>query len=287
MSSLSLIERQKLERELGMHSGYVLGFSNRTFEEFFREIVGVPIYDDFYLLGSGSKANRMRAFWSLATTNQIILLMTGLLDAWELYSDQQLPDSAEKLINQIVQRLEGRQADPQQKPPHKEQRIQLGHKKSELLYAQLIELSSVAPQARGFAFERFLRELFDAYGLSARSSFRLTGEQIDGSFVLNKETYLLEAKWENARTGAKDLHIFEGKLGQKASWSRGLFLSNSGFTEEGLIAFGRGKRIVCMDGFDLSEILRQRLSLVDVLEAKIRRAAETGRPYIPVREIFL
>lgn len=37
MSSLSLIEKQKLERELGMSSGYVLDFSNRTFDDFFSE----------------------------------------------------------------------------------------------------------------------------------------------------------------------------------------------------------------------------------------------------------
>jgi hypothetical protein len=41
-----------------------------------------------------------------------------------------------------------------------------------------------------------------------------------------------------------------------------------------------------MDGFDLSEMLRLRLSIVDILEAKIRRAAETGNPYISVRELF-
>jgi hypothetical protein len=44
MTSLTHIEKQKLERELGMSSGYVLNFSNRTFEEFFREVVGVEIY---------------------------------------------------------------------------------------------------------------------------------------------------------------------------------------------------------------------------------------------------
>lgn len=148
-------------------------------------------------------------------------------------------------------------------------------------------MADLAPHSRGFAFERFLKDLFDAYGLSARSSFRLIGEQIDGSFVLNKETYLLEAKWQNAPTGAADLHTFEGKLSQKASWSRGLFLSNSGFSNDGLQAFGKGKRIVCMDGFDLSEMLRRRLSVIDVLEAKVRRAAETGRPFIPVRELFV
>ena len=39
--------------------------------------------------------------------------------------------------------------------------------------------------------------MLDAYGLSARASFRLVGEQIDGSFVLGDDIYLLEAKWTN------------------------------------------------------------------------------------------
>ena len=39
------------------------------------------------------------------------------------------------------------------------------------------------PQKRGFEFERFLNAMFAAYGLSPRSSFRLVGEQIDGSFT--------------------------------------------------------------------------------------------------------
>ena len=87
-------------------------------------------------------------------------------------------------------------------------------------------------------------------------------------------------------TGAADLHVFEGKLQEKATWSRGLFVSYSGFSREGLDAFGRGKRIVCMDGFDLSEILKQKLSFVNVMEAKVRRAAETGSPFASVRELF-
>lgn len=35
MSDLSSIEKRKLERLLGMGSGYVLNFSDRTFSEFF------------------------------------------------------------------------------------------------------------------------------------------------------------------------------------------------------------------------------------------------------------
>tara|TARA_Y100001001_G_C7990129_1_gene302642 strand:- start:938 stop:1798 length:861 start_codon:yes stop_codon:yes gene_type:complete len=286
MSSLSLIEKQKLERELGMSSGYVLGFSNRTFDDFFREVVGVSIYDAHYDQASGSKAHRTRSFWRLATDEQVLLFLNGLREGWEIYSDEPIPDSAEKLLKQIIRRLGGH-SEPVAQPKDEEVQVQIDENLSQRIFSQLIELADLAPQNRGFAFERFLKDLFDAYGLSARSSFRLIGEQIDGSFVLNKETYLLEAKWQNAPTGAADLHTFEGKLSQKASWSRGLFLSNSGFSSDGLQAFGKGKRIVCMDGFDLSEMLRRRLSVVDVLEAKVRRAAETGRPFIPVRELFV
>src|SRR5271157_2878230 len=61
------------------------------------------------------------------------------------------------------------------------------------LMDKLIKLTAMAPQPRGFAFETFLTELFAAYSLAPRSSFRLTGEQIDGSFRLNADFYLVEA----------------------------------------------------------------------------------------------
>ena len=115
---------------------------------------------------------------------------------------------------------------------------------------------------------------------------RTLGEQIDGSFQFGEETYLVEAKWEGQPIGAAALHVFHGKIEQKAAWTRGLFISNSGFTEEGLTAFGRGKRIICMDGLDLYETLERELPLTSVLEGKLRRAAETGLPFVRVRDLF-
>ena len=285
MSSLTHIEKQKLERELGMESGYVLAFSNRTFEEFFREVVGVQIYDSRFDLGSGSKANRMRAFWQVATDEQLRLLFSGLLEGWDIYSNAPMPDSARILIQQILTKLGGVSVDSNLQQEEDADALEEGISKR--LISRLLEVTSLPPQKRGYEFEIFLKELFDAYGLSARASFRLTGEQIDGSFVMHNETYLLEAKWQNPLTGVADLYTFEGKLGEKASWSRGLFISSSGFSSEGLQAFGRGKRIVCMDGFDLSEMLRRRLPFVKVLEAKVRKAAETGCPFVSVRDLFI
>jgi hypothetical protein len=41
-----------------------------------------------------------------------------------------------------------------------------------------------------------------------------------------------------------------------------------------------------MDGLDLYEVLNRNLSLPDVLTAKVRRAAETNRCFVPVRLLF-
>jgi len=284
MNSLTHIDKQKLERELGMQSGYVLDFSNRTFEEFFSEVVDVQIYDHAFDCGSGSKANRMRAFWKIATNKQLILLFRGLQEGWEIYSNTPISDKSQKLLQSILSKLGDSPSDYGANQQSNTDTISL--ELSQQLSSKLFEVTSLQPQKRGFEFEKFLRQLFNAYDLSARASFRLVGEQIDGSFVVNNDTYLLEAKWQNSPTGVADLHTFEGKLGEKASWSRGLFVSSSGFSSEGLHAFGRGKRTICMDGFDISEMLRLKLSFVKIMEAKARRAAETGSPFVSVRDLF-
>lgn len=286
MSGLTHIEKQKLERELGMGGGYVLAFSNRTFDEFFREVLGVEIFTPQFSLDSGSKANRLRAFWQVASDGQLHLLFKSLLEGWDVYADKPMPDSARTLLRQTIKRLGGGTADHVVLQQNDEA-SPIDRMVANRISSRLLGLATFSAHERGYEFEVFLKELFDAYHLSARASFRLTGEQIDGSFVLHNETYLLEAKWQNAPTGAADLHVFEGKLRQKADWSRGLFVSNSGFSIDGLQAFGRGKRTVCMDGYDLSEMLRLGLSLTDVLEAKVRRAAETGSPYVSVRDLFI
>ena len=78
-------------------------------------------------------------------------------------------------------------------------------------------LGSATPRLR---VRTCLKALFDASGLGARAAFRLIGEQIDGSFQLSGETYLLEAKWTDLRMGAADLRSFNAKLEDKAAWTR-------------------------------------------------------------------
>jgi Restriction endonuclease len=146
-------------------------------------------------------------------------------------------------------------------------------------------ISALAPTPRGFAFEKFLSDLFDFYDLAPRGSFRLKGEQIDGSFQHDGHTYLFEAKWQNAQIARAELTILNETVTSKARWSRGLIVSYSGFSPDGLEAFERGRPValIAMDGFDLYEVLDRTLFLPDILRAKARRAAETNSCFVPVR----
>ncbi|RSB25673.1 restriction endonuclease [Enterobacter cloacae] len=99
-------------------------------------------------------------------------------------------------------------------------------------------------------------------------------------------TYLVEAKWHSVKTGNADLHVFQGKLEQKVAWARGVFISWAGFTRDGLEAWGKGKRVICVSGYDLVLMLKNNISFRILMEEKIRRAAETRNLYVKIDEIY-
>lgn len=286
MTNIRPIDFRFLNDLFEMDSGYVLDFSNRTIAEFFPDELNVDIYDSLYEERGSSKANRVRCFLSKVDSSSAERALKAL---WEyrqvVRQERRLEETvpnAEGRFLELLNRVSGTTASPSTPPPPAFNRARI-----EQFKGQFAELTNLQPQARGYAFEHFLRDIFSFYGLEAQSAFRNTGEQIDGSFLLNSETYLIEAKWQNQLTGASVLHAFHGKVEQKAQWARGLFVSYSGFTEEGLTAFGRVRRVICMNGWDLHEALNREIPLDKVLERKVRRAAETGQAYISVRELFI
>jgi hypothetical protein len=268
--------------------GYVLHFSDSTFSQFFATELDVDIYDPAYADFGGSKGKRLRCFLQKVDDRTALLTLKAL---WEhrvhhlLRAGQADPvNNAEARYLTLINRLGGSPGKAQ--GPQEAPKVAFDQARIAKLRDEVLQLSSMEPHARGYAFEAFLTSLFDVYGLRPREPFRNRGEQIDGSFVFANETYLLEAKWQSARIGATDLHSFQGKLDEKATWARGLFISYSGFTDDGLFAFGRGKRVICMDGLDLYEMLNRGLPLDHVLDRKVRRAAETGLPFTQLRDLF-
>jgi hypothetical protein len=105
MSDLSMMEKRKLERALGMSSGYVLDFCNRTFEEFILDCTGIEIYDSKYDYASGSKANRLRAFWDIESNYTVGRLLGEIFDNWDELNRELNKTPLPEECLKIVQRL--------------------------------------------------------------------------------------------------------------------------------------------------------------------------------------
>ena len=105
MSDLTAIEKRKIERALAMGSGYVLNFSNRTFAEFFLDGFGIDIYNTKYDYGSGSKANRMRAFWEHESNYSVGRALDLLFTEWNEFRGYGAPDEPPEECLRIVRRL--------------------------------------------------------------------------------------------------------------------------------------------------------------------------------------
>jgi hypothetical protein len=88
MSDLTNIEKRKLERLLDMGGGYVLDFSNRTFQEFVTDTIGRNIYDSKYDGHGSSKANRLRGFWEAEPNYLVGKLMSALIDHQKEVEDE-------------------------------------------------------------------------------------------------------------------------------------------------------------------------------------------------------
>lgn len=262
--------------------GWILDFSNRSLSAFFEEELDINIDDERYQAEGKSKAIRVKCLLKQVDRDTVLRVLAAL---WQHKMDS-TPEQAEQRsqdYHALISRLE--KADAGAARGDRAARLWHGVDWPELT-AEMNAMKTLAPHPRGFRFERWLTELFTVFQLSPRGSFRNTGEQIDGSFRLNEDFFLMEAKWHQSRTPAADLHIFEGKLSTKAAGTRGVFISWMGFTPDGLTAFGKGRRVICVSGYDLYHSLSHGIALPDLLDAKLRHAAETGEPFAEIDRLF-
>jgi len=143
------------------------------------------------------------------------------------------------------------------------------------------------PVPRGFALEKLLTQVFEAFDLDPRGSFRVVGEQIDGGFGLDSEHFLLEAKWEKDPTERDDLDIFSAKVRRRGENTLGLFLAINGFEPTAVdLHSGNRSPIMLMDGADLYAVLDQRIDLRDLLRRKRRETSMTGRVLLSAADIL-
>ncbi len=208
MSSLSFIERQQLERLLGMESGYVLDFNDRSFAAMFRDF-GIDMEGQKYHKNGRSKAKRMRAFWELEDDRVVGKVLAGLLDY--IGSTEEGAVSITEAHRQIVSRLMG---TPTQPVPVSETDF-LEEDFGEL---NLDRLDLDAPVKR--AVEQRLSEVKRCIKNGAPlAAILLCGSTLEGIF-LNLAT-------RNPRqfNSAKAAPKFKGKVAQFQNWRLGDFIN--------------------------------------------------------------
>lgn len=136
---------------------------------------------------------------------------------------------------------------------------------------------------RGKRFEQIICDLLEREGLKPRTSYRPEGEEIDGSFEMDRRTFLLEAKWHSDKLPASTIYAFKGKVDGKLVGTVGVFISVSGYSESAVDALRLGKElnVILFDGDDFEACLEEDRQFTKILRLKLRRAAETGEIYYP------
>jgi hypothetical protein len=250
------------------------------------QVTGRDIYDTSYDYASGSKANRLRAFWQKEANPVVGKLTSDMLD----YADGtgELKEVCRLIVARLLQDgpvpqagicSQGREQQSQQKHHSQE----LGQLKEEF---SRLAIESDRSKA-GLALEQLLNRLFQLFQLHPRQPFRIVGEQIDGSFELEGQIYLLEAKWEKHPLPEEDLLIFRGKIDGKSTFTRGVFIALNDVSQPARDAITRGKAssFFVMNGHDLIMILSEAMGLTDFLRKRVRLLAEEGCVCVPFSEL--
>ena len=286
MANLSFNEKQLIESVFGMGGGYFLDLSNKNFEEFMLDVVGYSVYTKYPGL---SKAKIFREFCKDETNPYVgkaILMAISYMRNNNLVENE-LHEKIENLY-QFGRKLLGKD-DVQFKPKEPISEVK---KESPVDYDNLnrllLEIEKISsPQAKGYAFEKYLNILFKAFDLDPHASYRTEYDQIDGSFVLDGNTILIEAKYRANAIPKDDLILFSQKIESKSHFPKGLFITYSPVDAKAIEYFtDRSARIVVFNIQELFLMCQNRYPLPKVLQAKFRTLDERGVVFKHIMELM-
>jgi hypothetical protein len=285
MANLNWVEQKYFEDLFEMGSGYVLDFSNITFQKFIFDSLSIDVYQKY---AYESKAKLLRRIINDFDNRSVGKLLMELLEYKRIHLKVN-NEEKEKYLKavEIANKLMGKNPTPKSKGSEsKNPQPQFDFRSSLKDFTALSKIEN--SQKRGYAFEKILHKFFQQNNLDPRGSFKLIGEQIDGSFIFQNETYLLEAKWTKKLIDKSDLVIFNEKVSSKSGFTRGLFISYSSFTEEALktFAIGRNVNIVLMTVQELVILLSREVDFKSIFGKKVRALAEEGNFFKEIMDII-
>ena len=279
MAKLSFNEKQLIESVFEMETGYFLNFSNREFKEFMNDVVQYNIFEKYPGL---SKAKTFREFLKDESEayvgKALIMLLNYMNDNNLITTDKRekadkLYELGRKFLGKNTSHSTSKQENTDSK---KEKEIDFDKLNSSLLDLENI----INPQARGYAFEKYLNGLFNSFGLNPNASYKTEFDQIDGSFVFNGNTILIEAKYRAKPIPKDDLILFKNKIELKSHFARGLFITYSLVDDNAISYFtDRGSRFVILTVEELFIMCQNRILLDTVLQKKFRFLDERGLIY--------
>jgi hypothetical protein len=305
MANLTYVDKLQLEKWLGVGSGLVLNFSDRTFQEFILDSVGIDIYEPGMDAGGTSKAKRLRHLLKVQPNHVVSRLLLALCDYYR--ASEARPDQT--LLSEcrgIAQRLASGDGAPPRQPfipprpaPTKPDTPAASNSpstasiaaQSESLLRVFDEMAICSePLRRGYLLEDLLVRTFQLHQVDVVRSFKRNSgsEQIDAAFKLEGWHYLVECRWREKLADTRQVDGLRGQVQRSGKQTMGLFLSINGWSPHvpGNLKQNPDKSVLLMDGYDLRVVLEGRITLRELLFAKLTHFNIEGEPFVSVTQII-
>lgn len=143
---------------------------------------------------------------------------------------------------------------------------------------------------RGLILQKLIEKMFQINDFEVMRSFmrNRSGEQIDGACKHDGCYYLIECKWQSELSGHRDIDSLSMEVGRSATSTMGLFISVNGWSEHAIyiLRLNRDKNVILMNGSDIENVLKERVSLVELMQAKSRSLAVYAEPYYDASKLL-
>ena len=306
MANLTYVNKLQLEKLFRMGSGYVLNFSDNTFQQFVFDSVGLDVYAPGMAERGTSKAKRLRYFWKVQPNHIVSRLLLALCDYYRVTESQ--PDQS--LLSQcreIAERLDSGQSvspshtsippypsptspDALASTPNSPSATSIAAK-SEALLRKFDDMARCSDaHQRGYLLEDLLFLTFQLHQIDVVRSFKRNNgsEQIDAAFRLEGWHYLVECRWREKLADTRQVDGLRGQVQRSGKQTMGLFLAINGWSSHvpGNLKQNPDKSVLLMDGYDLRVALVGRIGLRELLLAKLTHFNIEGEPFVSVQQII-
>jgi hypothetical protein len=150
-------------------------------------------------------------------------------------------------------------------------------------YGRMRRMDGYTAQSRGRRFNEVIAEMLRCWGLDADVSVRSAGE-IDVAFAVGGVRYVLEAKWEQAKTDTGHIAKLQKRVRQRLVGTYGIFLSMAGYSRDALTDVAHGERLelLLLDAGHFEAMLSGLVPPQEMLSLVQDRASFRGEAYTPL-----